>query len=390
MRTLAARLSAVQASATVELADTASRLRRQGVRVIDLSAGRACDPTPDYICEAAISALRSGDTHQTMSAGTPDFREAVAAKLLRDNALDADPFQEVVATAGVKQGLTLTFMATLDPGDEVIVEDPCFVSYQPLIRLAGGVPVSVPLRVENRFRWTASDLERAVTPRTRAILFNSPHNPTGVVHTADDLAVITEVAHRHDLLVVSDEVYERVVWGGRQHVSIASCAGMRDRTVTVMGLTKTFAMGGWRIGFAFAPPGIAAAMVRLQQHLLTCASSIAQAGARAALGMEPREEVRALWNDWERRCAYVAGQLDAIPGVRCAPPEGGFYAWPDITAFGVSSEAIAAKLLNDHHVALVPGSAFGPGGEGRLRITCVRGWPELREAVDRLRNALTA
>jgi len=390
MRVLAERLSTIQTSATVGLADTAATLRRQGIRVVDLSAGRAAEGTPSYICDAAAMALRNGDTHQTMSSGTPEFREAAAAKLRRENGIEADPSSEIIATAGVKQGLTLVLMATINPGDEVIVEDPCFVSYGPLVRLAGGVPVGVPLRPEKRFRWTEHDLDAAVTPRTRVILFNSPHNPTGVVHTDDDLDVIAAVARRHDLVVVTDEVYERVVWGGRRHTSTASRPDMRERTITVMGLTKTFSMGGWRIGFVLAAPEVTAAMVKLQQHLLTCASSIAQAGARTALREGPRPEVRTLWDDWERRCAFVAGELNRIPGIRCDTPEGGFYAWPDITALAIGSEDLATRLLRDHYVALVPGSAFGPTGEGYLRITCVRSWPELTEAIERIRAAVTA
>ena len=388
MTRLAQRVSDIPSSATVRIADVAASLRRQGVPVVDLSAGRAAEHTPPYIVEAAVEALRGGQTHQTMSIGTPEYRQACAVKLGRENDIDADPDREIIATMGVKQGLTLALMATVGPGDEVIVEDPCFVSYQPLIRMCGGVPVSVPLRAENGFRWRREDLESRITPRTRAILFNSPHNPTGTVHVVADLDLIADVARRHDLVILSDEVYERVTWNGRRHVSIASRPDARNRTVTVMGLTKTFSMGGWRIGFVHAEPDLIGTMASLQQHLITCASSIAQAGATAAFGEPPRPEVLALWREWEQRCLFVAAELRSVPGVTCHDPEGGYYAWPNVRGTGWDDTELAEALLQQHHVAVVPGSAFGASGHGYLRLTCVRSWPDLKEAMARITSVL--
>jgi aspartate aminotransferase len=388
MTRLARRLGEIPSSATVGLADKASTLRRQGIPVVDLSAGRAAEPTPPYIVEAAVAAVRSGATHQTMAVGTPEFRRACADKLGRENGIDADPEREIIATMGVKQGLTLALMATIDPGDEVLVEDPCFVSYQALIRLCGGVPVAAPLRAEHGFRWRSEDLEGRLSGRTRAILLNSPHNPTGTVHSEADLDVVAAVARARDLHVITDEVYERVTWSGRRHVSMASRQDMRDRTITVMGLTKTFAMGGWRIGFVHADQPVAAAMASLQGHLVTCANSFVQAGAAQAFGEPPRPEVVAMWVDWERRCRFVATELRALPGVRCPEPEGGYYAWANIHESGWDDVALADVLLRKYHVAVVPGSAFGAGGCGYLRITCVRSWVDLREALTRIRTAL--
>lgn len=270
----------------------------------------------------------------------------------------------------------------------MIIEDPCFVSYEPLIRLAGGVPVRVALRADHSHRWTKSDLDAAVTSRTRVILFNSPHNPTGVVHSEADLDVIAKIAIVRDLVVITDEVYERVTWDGRRHVPLATRPGMRERTITTMGLTKTFSMGGWRIGFVHATPERVATMTVLQQHLITCASSIAQAGAAAAVREAPRPEVLDLWQDWGRRCRFVAEQLAAIPGLRCAVPEGGFYAWVDVRGGGWNAGELAERLLRDHHVAVVAGAPFGAMGEGHLRITCVQSWADIREAVDRIGKAL--
>jgi aspartate aminotransferase len=376
-------------SATVRIADLAKTLRAQGIDIIDFSAGRAAESTPAHICRAAADALLAGDTHQTPAQGTRAYREACARKLGRENGIVADADAEIIATAGCKNGLTLALLATIDPGDEVIIEDPCFVSYAPTIRFFGGVPVPVALDRAAGHRWRDSALRAAVTERTRAVLFCSPHNPTGVVHDADDLDVIARVAADYNLYVISDEIYERVTWRGGVHTSIATRPGMAGRSITLMGLTKTASMGGWRIGFVYAPPTVIAAMVTLQQHLATCVGSFVQAGAAVAFGEEPPPALTALWHEWEERCAYACGELDALPGIACAMPEGGFYAWADVRATGESSEALAERLLREHRVAVVPGSAFGSRGEGYLRITCVRSWAELRAGVQRIREALS-
>lgn len=382
------RVTQAPTSATVRIADIVAGMRRRGERVIDFSAGRAAEHTPQYIARSAADALLAGDTHQTPAAGKPEFRAACAAKLARDNGITADPETEIIATLGCKQGLTLALMAVLDAGDEIIVEDPGFVSYAPTVAFCGGVPVPVPLRAEAGFRWDPGELEAAITPRTRAVLMCSPHNPTGTVHGEADLDMIAQVARRHDLIVISDEIYERVAWGGRRPVGIATRPGMRARSITLMGLTKTFAMGGWRIGFAYAEAELIAAMTTLQQHLITCAGSFTQTGAATALNGGDTDEVRELWRDWERRCAFMTEALDDMPGVSCTMPEGGFYAWADVRPLGEPSAALAERILRDHQVALVPGAAFGPHGEGYLRMTCVRSWEELREGVSRLEAAL--
>lgn len=384
---LSNRVRSAPTSATVRIADIAADMRRRGLRVVDFSAGRAAEHTPDYISQAAARALLGGDTHQTPARGKPEFRAAAAAKLARDNGIAADPETSIIATLGCKQGLMLALLATLDAGDEVLIEDPCFVSYAPTIVFCGAVPVTVPLRAEHGFRWRREDLEARVTPRTRAILFCSPHNPTGVVHIPADLDAIAETALAHDLIVISDEIYERVAWDGRPHICMATRPGMAERSVTLMGLTKTHSMGGWRIGFAFAPPPIIDGMTTLQQHLMTCAGAFTQTGAIAALGAKAPPELTTLWGDWEARCGYLTGELHAMPGVRCAMPEGGFYAWADVSQVGVPSLELAERLLLEEHVAVVPGSAFGPHGEGYLRMTGVRSWEELREGVARLSRA---
>lgn len=388
MNTLSKRVLENPPSATVLIADIAAGMSRQGIDIIDFSAGRAAEHSPYYVNQEAAQALLSGDTHQTMAQGKPEYREACARKLARENGIVADPEKSIIATLGCKQGLTLALMAVVDPGDEVIVEDPCFVSYQPAIRFCGGIPVPVPLRRENHFRWQRDELEAAITDRTKAILFCSPHNPTGTVHTEADLDLISEIASKHDLTVISDEIYERVTWGDRRHICIATRPLMKERSITMMGLTKTFSMGGWRIGFIYAPESIISGMVTLQQHLMTCAGSFTQTGATKALSEEPPSEIKELWKDWERRCQFVVSELNRIPNISCDSPEGGFYAWIDITGTGETSEQLAERLLREYHIALVPGPAFGATGEGYLRMTCVRSWDDLREGLLRFKQAL--
>jgi len=386
---LARAVTETAVSAPIALADRVAALRREGKDIVDFSAGRPAEPTPAYVAQAAARALLEGETHQTPAAGTPELREAAAKKLQRENGINADPERDLLATLGCKHGLLLALVALLDPGDEVLIEDPCFPSYAPTIRLSGGTPVAVPLRPENRYRWTREELEGQLTPRTKAIVLCSPQNPTGIVDTEADLDAIAEVATEEDLVVIADQTYERLTWGGRQHVCLATRPGMAERTVTLMGLTKSFAMGGFRIGFAYAPPALIEAMVKVQAHFVTCPSSISQKAAVAALAEPPRPEVIEMWRDWEKRCAFATEELAKIPGVSCAMPEGGFYAWIDLRSKGKSSEAVAAKLLSQNRVALVPGSAFGAQGEGFLRMTCVQSWESLREGLARLREGLS-
>ena len=379
---IAARSPEIPSSATVRIADVVSDMRRRGIDVVDFSAGRAAEHTPAYVIEAAAQAMQRGDTHQTPAQGKPEFREACARKLARDNGIEADPERELIATLGCKQGLFLGLQATLDLGDEVLVEDPGFVSYQPEIQYCGGRAIAVPLP------WTAEALAEQLTSKTRGLVLCSPQNPTGTVHRREDLEIIAGFAKEHDLLVYSDETYERLTWDGHEHISIASLPAMRERTIALMGLTKSFSMGGWRVGFALAPAPILEVMITVQQHVVTCAGSFAQTGAVAAYAEPPREEVRALWEDWEKRCRRAAEALDAIPDVHCSMPEGAFYAWADIRALGEPSATLADRWLDELHVAVVPGSAFGPQGEGYVRITCVRSWEELETGLSRLRSAL--
>ncbi len=386
--TLAQRMVDTPSSATVRIADIATDMRRKGIDILDFSAGRASEHSPDYINKAASEALLNGDTHQTMAQGKHNYREMVARKLARENGIIADPDKSIMATLGCKNGLTLALLATINPGDEVIVEDPCFVSYKATIGFCGGVTVPVPIRGENQFRWIREDLEAAVTERTRCILFCSPQNPTGTVHTEEDLDIITEIAQKHNLWVISDEIYERITWNDRPHICIATRPGMLDRAIGLMGFTKTFSMGGWRIGFMYGPESIISAGVTFQQHLMTCAGSFTQSGAALALSEEYHPVVVEMWADWEKRCDYVVSEINKIPGLSCIPPEGGFYAWINIKETGEKSIAFAERLLKEQHIALVPGLPFGASGEYYIRMTCVKSWDDIRMGISRLKEGL--
>lgn len=382
---LALRAISLPLSSTVRIADLAAAMRARGEAVIDLSAGRAAEATARPICDAAKAALDDGDTHQTPARGRPNYLRAVAEKLERENGLRYDPGEGVMATLGCKNGLVLALMSILDPGDEVLVEDPCFVSYAPTIRLCGGVAVPVPVRPDNRFRWRAGDLDAAITPRTKAILFCSPHNPLGVVHDRNDLEIIADAARTHNLTVIADEIYEAVTWEGRKHLPIASLEGMAERTIGLMGMTKSYSMGGWRIGYAYAPPEIIAQMTMVQGHFMTCASSINQRAGVTALSAEVTDALRqTTWRDWEARCAYMARALNEIDGLSCETPEGGFYVWLDISDTGFSSETFSKLLLSEFHVATVPGGGFSPLSDDRVRVTCVKSQKDIETAAARI------
>ena len=383
-KVLSERVISSAPSSTVRIADKANALREQGQTVFDFSAGRAFEPTPKYVMDAAIKAMKSGDTHQTMAQGTTKYREACAMKLERENNITADPETEIVATMGCKQGLTISLLAILNPGDEIIVEDPCFVSYKQTIQYLGGKAVTVPLLKENNFRWKKKQLEKALTPRTKAIIMCTPHNPTGVVHTLEDLEEVAEVARKNNLFVITDEPYERIVWGGRRHISMATLPGMKDLTITLMSLTKSFSMGGWRIGFANANAQLITQMTKLQQHLITCVSSFVQAGGTVAFGQAPHEEVLQYWSEWEKKVNHYTTCLNRIEGLRCYTPEGGFYAWVDISALNISSEEFSDQLLEKEKVAVIPGASFGEQGKDYIRITCVKSWDEINQGLARI------
>lgn len=381
---LSERVISSEQSSTVRIADKVKKLKEQGKTVFDFSAGRAFEATPKYVMEGAIQAMRSGDTHQTMAKGTTRYREACAIKLKRENNIIADPETEITASMGCKQGLTASLLAILNPGDEVIVEDPCFVSYKQTIQYLGGRYVTVPLLRENGWRWKREQLEEAITEKTKAIIMCTPHNPTGVVHTQEDLEEVAYIAQKHNIFVITDEPYERAVWNGHHHINMATLPGMKDLSITLMSLTKSFSMGGWRIGFVYANEHVSRQLEKLQQHLITCVSSFVQAGGAIAFGQDPHDEVLEYWTEWEKKVRHFTTSLNETEGLKCYMPEGGFYAWVDISELDISSERFANQLLEEENVAVIPGASFGQVGEDYIRITCVKSWDEINRGLEHI------
>ncbi len=355
--------------------------------VISLGVGEPDFGTAWRVREAAIYGLERGRTSYTANSGLLELRQAIAAALRGRYGLEYDPAHEVLVTVGVSEGLDLALRALLDPGDEVLVAEPCYVAYPPCVALAGGVPVSLPTSAADGFVPRAAVAERLVTPRTKAIVLNSPSNPTGAVLGRAALEALADVARRHDLLVVSDEVYDRLSYDA-PHVPMATLPGMAERTLLLNGFSKTYGMTGWRVGYAAGPRPLLAAMTKIHQYTALCASRQAQEAAIEALRV-PDRDVQAMIDDYDaRRRLFVSG-LNRL-GLTCHLPAGAFYAFPSVAATGLSSQAFAERLLTEGRVAVVPGDAFGAGGDGHVRCAYATALPQLEAALERMARFLDA
>mgnify|MGYP000907134455 FL=1 len=381
------KIGALKGSSTVAISDRARALQQQGVNVVNLGGGDPDFDTPRHIVDAGVEAIRGGQTHYVASQGIPAFRKAIAEKLSRENGLSYDPDREIVATASGKLALYIALESLLDPRDEVLYLEPAWVSYRPLIELIGGCPVAVSLSPADNFAVRSTLLERKITPRTKAILINSPNNPTGRVLGPEELQVIREVALKHDLWVISDEIYEHLVYDGHRHVSIATLPEMRDRTVVVNGMSKAYAMTGWRIGYLAAPSVLSEQILKVQQHVVTCAASFGQIAATEAL-QGPQDCVKTMRQEYDKRRRRIAEALNSIPGVRCPLPEGAFYFFPEVDYKDYDSWQIAEYLISEAHVAVTPGQAFGEAARKNIRLTYATSMANLLEAVERMRRAL--
>ena len=384
---VAARVRDLAPSPTLAVSDRARALRAQGVDVIDLGGGDPDFITPAHVRRAAAEAMDAGETHYVASAGIPELRRAIAAKLRDDNGVEVDAIGGVVVTPGGKQALFEAALALIEPGVDVLILEPAWVSYVPMVELAGGRPVPIALDPDDGFRVTAERLRAAVTPAARVLVVNSPNNPTGRVLDDDELAAIVAVAREADLLVFSDEIYEKILFDGRQHRSIAAQPGMAERTLTFNGLSKAYAMTGWRLGYVAGPKHLIAQIEKVHSHSATCATSFAQAGGVAAL-TGPQAFIGEMVAAWDRRRRAVTAGLNAVAGVRCARAEGAFYAFADVRETGQTSMAIGDRLLQEAHVAVTPGVAFGTAGEGHIRLSFATGDDLLTEAVRRIGDVL--
>ncbi len=353
--------------------------------VISLGIGEPDFTTPQPILKAGIEALRRGETHYTANAGIYELREAISDLLESKYQVCYNPVNQVMVTVGVSEALYLALTAVIDPGEEIIIPTPCFISYQAEVLLAGGVPIEVPGTMENGFQPEPELIEAAITSATKAIFIGFPSNPTGVVATRENLLAISRIAEKYDLLVISDEIYENLVYGV-EHICFASLPGMKERTITLGGFSKSYAMTGWRVGYAAAPAEILTGLVRIHQYTVMSAPSISQHAALAALqaGAEHAEEMRL---KYDRRRKLIVSRLNEI-GLETIMPQGAFYAFPRITSTGLDDETFALRLLEEAKVAVVPGSSFGAGGDGFVRCSYATRYENIEKALDRIEKFL--
>jgi aminotransferase len=349
--------------------------------VISLGIGEPDFVTPEHISQAGIDSLNMGCTSYSSNAGAIELRELIARKMEELYGIRYDPETEVLVTVGASEAIVDAMIAVLDPGDEVIVPQPCFVSYVPSVIFAGGTPVTVDTYYENRFAVNAEDIRAKVTPRTKMLFLGYPNNPTGAVVPRDEMLRIAQIAQEHDLVVLSDEIYDRLVYGV-QHVCVASLPGMRDRTLHVGGFSKSYAMTGWRIGFIAGPSEPMAAIAKVHQYAIMCAPTIAQYAAIAAL-QNGESDVQRMVGEYDRRRRVIVKGLNSI-GLPTFEPQGAFYCFPKISVLGMSDQDFAERLLLEEKVAVVPGSAFGPTGEGHVRICYAAPIEEIEEALTRI------
>jgi len=373
MRSLSEKIAAIAPSATIEISNAAKRMAQEGVDVISLSIGEPDFDTPDHIKEACIAALRRGETHYAPSTGIPALTKAIAEKLTRENGIPATP-DEVIVTCGAKDAIYEAMEAVLNPGDEVLILDPSWVSYEPCARLTGAVARHHALSTET-FQVDDTLLE-AVGTRTKMIVVNSPSNPSGAVLDEASIRLVADICRDHDLYALSDEIYEKLVYG-KEHVSLASLPGMAERTITVNGFSKAYAMTGWRIGYAAAPRPVIRQMEKVQQHTISHPTTFAMFGAVAAIE-GPQDCVEAMRREFERRRDYLIPALRDL-GYATAPADGAFYAYVKVAG---DDMAIARSWLRDAHVAVTPGTAFGT--PGWLRLSYATSMENLKEVVGRI------
>jgi aminotransferase len=362
-------------------------LVQQKEDVVSLGVGEPDFPTPDQIKDEGLRAIERDDTSYTSNYGLLELREKIARKLARENRLAVDPKTQVLITTGTSEALDLACRVLIEPGDEVLIPEPSYVCYKPCVWFAYGVPVPVPTFEENDFRVTVRDLEKKFSKKTKLIIVASPNNPTGSVLRKKDLEAIAEFAVEHDLTVISDELYEHLIYDGGRHVSIGSLPGMRERTVTINGFSKAYAMTGWRIGYVAGSEEVIEAMMKVHQYGMLCAPTVSQHAAIEAF--ECASSVKRMVGEYDRRRRLLVSGLNELPGVSCRMPKGAFYAFPNITETGMSSEKFSESLLSGVGVAVVPGATFGDCGEGYVRCSYSVSRDVIREALERMKEFLS-
>lgn len=379
------RVEKLSPSLTLAITAKAKKLQSEGADIINFGAGEPDFDTPEHIKIAAMGSLDAGFTKYTDSSGIPELREAIAEKLATDNQLKYDP-QQITVSCGAKHALFNALMAVLNPGDEVLIPAPYWLSYPEMVRLAGGEPVIVPTTAESGYKITPDQFLENMSPLTKLIIINSPGNPTGAVYTENELAALAEVALDEEIMILSDEIYEKLVYGGAKHASIASFSNeVYEQTITVNGFSKAYSMTGWRLGYSAAPKNVAKAINSLQSHSTSNPTSFAQKGALAAY-KGPQECVEEMRVDYERRLNKTCNLLDGIPTLEYVRPEGAFYVLISIAKTGMDSVAFSDKLLEEEKVAVVPGIAFGD--DATIRISYATSMTQVEEGIRRIRRFL--
>lgn len=383
---LAARMDRILPSGIRKVNEKALAMEREGRHVIHFEIGRPDFDTPDYIKNACIESLKQGDVFYTSNYGDMGLRRAIAEKLEKQNHI---PYraEEILVTVGLSEAIFDLLCTILDEEDEILVPDPVWMNYVNVPRLLGAVPVSYRLREENGWQMDLDEIRGKITKKTKALVLVTPNNPTGSILSEENLLELSRLAQENDFLVVADEVYERLVYDGNTHVSIASLPGMKERTITLNGMSKTYSMTGWRLGYAAAPEEFIAAMNKIHQHNVTCAPSFVQKASIAAL-REETNEVEAMVEEYQRRRDYAVKAINEVPGLSCQCPEGAFYIFINAKPLGMSSEELAGYLLESAGIALVPGSVFGESGEGYLRMSFANSYENIVEGTKRLADAV--
>jgi len=374
---LAERVASLKPSGIRKFFEIASTMKE----VISLGIGEPDFNSPPAIVDAGIKSLREHKTHYTSNRGIMPLREALSQHIENLYKVSYSPKDDIVITVGGSEALVIACNAILNPGDEVILPTPCFVSYQGVITLAGGVSVEIPCRMKNNFMPDPEELEKAVTNKTKAILINFPNNPTGAVADKETLIAIGKIAEKHDLIVISDEIYDRLVYGV-DHVCFSALPGMRERTILVGGFSKNYAMTGWRIGFVCAPTDMMQGIARIHQYIIMTAPTMAQYGALAGL-LSCEDDVQKMTAEYNRRRRLIVDGLNYI-GLPTFEPHGAFYAFPKVSVTGLDDEEFSNRLLQEKHVAAVPGSAFGLAGKGFVRCSYATAIDQIEEALDRI------
>lgn len=383
---IAARMNRMAPSGIRKVNEKALAMERAGERVLHFEIGRPDFDTPEYIKRAAEQALADGKVHYTSNFGLMELRQAIADKLKRENNVDYTA-SEVLVTVGLSEAVFAVLATILEEGDEILVPDPVWLNYINVPNLLGAKAVTYGLTEETGFQMNLEEVKAKITPKTRAIVIITPNNPTGGVLSEDVLKELAEIAVSNDLMVISDEVYERLVYDGAKHISIASLPSMKERTFTMNGMSKAYAMDGWRLGYVAAPEEYILAMNKFHQHNTTCAPNFVQVAAIAALN-EEGNEVKEMVKEYQRRRDYAVKAINEIPGLHCECPKGAFYIFINCKSLNMKSADLSAYLLEEAKIALVPGDVFGPGGEGYLRMSFANSYENVVEGCAQLKKAV--